>query len=88
MFRAWPVWAGLVLASGAVAGCRGTGGPRWFHPGPAPYQREQATRFDPYPQTDNFGGDMSGARPIDYDRPIPETSRARWNQWGRPRYGY
>lgn len=82
------ILAGLLMAACVSTGCRGTGGPRWFHPGPAPYQQQQAARYDPYPQTDNFGGDMSGTRPLDYDRPLPETVRARWNTSTQRRYPY
>ena len=44
---------------------------------PAAYQQKKAERFDPYADND-IGPEVVGARPRDYQKPIPETSRARW----------
>ncbi len=65
---------GAVLIAG---GCRGTSMPNFWHPGPAGYQRQQATRFDPYPQP-NIAPTIEEGRPPGYQTPIPETNRARW----------
>jgi hypothetical protein len=63
------------------------GRPDWFNPGPAKYQQQRAQRFDPYPDND-IGPPVIGGRPPEFSRPPAETTRARWNQWGAPRYGY
>jgi len=63
------------------AGCGTTGGPNWFHPGPAVWQQARAERFDPYPENEP-GPQVTGARPRAYDRPLPEVDRARWPQPG------
>lgn len=77
----------LLLLICACQGCQSMGRPQWFNPGPASYQQQRAQRFDPYPDND-IGPPVIGARPPDYTRPPAETTRARWNQWGAPRYGY
>ncbi len=64
-----------VLLTG-LAGC-GMERPRLLHPGPAAYQQKKAERFDPYADND-IGPEVVGARPRDYQKPIPEPSRARW----------
>jgi hypothetical protein len=51
--------------------------PRLFNPGPAPYQRQRAVQFDPYPDQD-AGPSVAGGRPLDYDRQIPEADRSRF----------
>jgi hypothetical protein len=70
-----------------VAGCAGTEPPRLFSPGPASYQRQQAQRFDPYPDND-MGPAMADVRPPDFQEPPPEPTRARWLKWGGPRLGF
>ncbi len=82
-----------VLLAVATAGCQGTAGPNWLHPGPAPYQQQRAVQFDPYPENDT-GPPVVGGRPRGYETPLPEVDRARqvnptgrsswlpWN-WGR-----
>lgn len=76
------LWTVFALAM-AVAGCRGTHLPELFGPGPAPYQREVAEQFDPYPEPD-IGPDPGGTRPPDFRRPVSEPARARRTQWGAP----
>jgi hypothetical protein len=68
-----------VIAAVLLAGLGGCGveRPRLLHPGPAAYQQKKAERFDPYADND-IGPEVVGARPRDYQKPIPETSRARW----------
>jgi len=70
----WPVLCviGLLLA----AGCKTTARPNWFRPGTAQQQQARATRFDPYPET-NIGPPMTGVRPREFDRSIPEVDRAQ-----------
>lgn len=67
---------GLVLI-GVTGGCMS--GPRWLHPGPAAYQQDKAARFDPYPDND-IGPALVGVRPRDYDKPLAEPGRARWQK--------
>ena len=81
-------WAPLfVMTIWLNSGCQSMGRPNWFNPGPAQYQRAQAQRFDPYPDQ-NIGPAMAGVRPREYADQLPEATRARWNQWGLPRFGY
>jgi hypothetical protein len=49
--------------------------PQLRSPGPAPYQRYNATQFDPYPLPD-MGPEIVGGRPPDYQVPVPEVERA------------
>ncbi|NOY41154.1 MAG: membrane or secreted protein [Planctomycetes bacterium] len=53
--------------------------PRLLHPGPAGYQRNNATQFDPYPP-DDMGPEIVGGRPPDFQKPPPEVIRARQQQ--------
>jgi hypothetical protein len=58
---------------------------RLLHPGRADYQRAQAKRFDPYPEPDIGAGANdfeSQVRPPDFQRPMPEPTRARWTIGG------
>ena len=50
--------------------------PTLLHPGPAYFQRNNAMQFDPYPQND-MGPEIVGGRPIDFQKPPNEVSRAR-----------
>lgn len=73
----------LLLALSAMflstgIGCAGVTGPRFGGPGPAEWQRAEAQRFDPYPEPE-AGPTILGGRPRDYEEPIAEPSRARWN---------
>ena len=58
--------------------------PKWRSPGPAYYQQYQAIRHDPYPQ-DDMGPEVIGGRPLGYQKPPPEVTRARqslpWGNW-------
>ena len=60
----------------ALSGCN-VERPRLFGPGSAPVQQKRAERFDPYPDN-NIGPEVVGGRPRDYQKPLPETDRARW----------
>lgn len=74
---------GLILLLASL-GCRSTARPDWMHPGSAPVQQARALRYDPYPENEP-GPALVGARPRAYDKPPPETSRARWTlgNWGQ-----
>lgn len=50
--------------------------PRFVGPGPAGFQRANAEDFDPYPQGD-VGPEIVGGRPLDYQVPVDEVTRAR-----------
>jgi hypothetical protein len=67
----------IVILSALFAGCHGLAAPRWFHPGPANYQRAEARRFDPYPEND-VGPSMKEVRPPDFQEGMPEATRSRW----------
>ena len=76
----------LALGFLALAGCQSTAAPSLAHPGPAKAKQNQAVRFDPYPENE-MGPPMVGVRPPDYENPIPEPARARWqigNQCPQP----
>lgn len=62
-----------------VAGC-GMTRPRMAGPGPAEYQRTVAEQFDPYPENEPAPR-IVGARPLDYQKPTPETPRVQWSPW-------
>jgi hypothetical protein len=67
-----------------LTGCASTAGPSWFHPGSATTQQTRALRYDPYPENEP-GPTIVGSRPREYQKPPPETSRARWflGNWGQ-----
>ena len=50
--------------------------PNLSSPGPAPYQRAEAIRHDPYPLND-VGPEIEGGRPREYQQPVNEVERAR-----------
>ena len=78
-------WGLVALMLFAFAGCQ-TAHPSLAHPGPAKAQQNQAVRFDPYPENE-IGPPMVGVRPPDYQNPISEPARARWqigNQCPQP----
>ena len=50
--------------------------PDLYNPGPAPYQRADAVRFDPYPLND-VGPEIEGGRPREYQQPVNEVERAK-----------
>lgn len=77
MRRNLMLWIGASLAIAVLTGCRGLTHPNLFHPGPAEYQRNQAKRFDPYPESDIAPG-MEDARPPDFQQGMPATTRSRW----------
>lgn len=53
--------------------------PTLLHPGPAYFQRNNAMQFDPYPLND-LGPEIVGGRPIDFQKPVDEVTRARQQQ--------
>ncbi len=63
------------------------GWPKFFAPGSAPLQQQNATKFDPYSE---YGPALGESRPPRGagDQPLPEAARNRWQEWGAPRYGY
>ncbi len=68
----------LLLAS--LSGCSPTiYKPTLLHPGPAPFQRNNALQFDPYPPND-MGPEIVGGRPKDFQKPPNEVTRARQQQ--------
>lgn len=50
--------------------------PRWFDPGNTATQRYDAIYVDPYPLPD-LGPEMVGARPREYQAPVPPVVRGR-----------
>ena len=83
--RRVPILALVAPCLLASLGCKDFGFPKLFHPGPVEYQQQRAQKFDPYPE---YGPGIDQTRPLQYDRPPPEASRGRWEQWGAPRFGY
>jgi hypothetical protein len=77
MRRNLVLWLGASMSMAALTGCRGLTPPNLFHPGPAELQRNQAKRFDPYPEGD-IGPSMEEARPPDFQQGMPVTTRSRW----------
>jgi hypothetical protein len=67
----------LLGLAGGLTGCKSDAGPDWLHPGTQQAQQARALRYDPYPEP-NIGPNVDGARPRDYDKPLAETQRARW----------
>ena len=74
MNRVWMLCLGVLLAAGA--GCH-VARPNWSQPGTAPQQQQRAQRYDPYPENEP-GPKLTGVRPREYEKPIPEVDRARW----------
>lgn len=74
----------LLGAGGCVQDQVEFGWPRLCGPGSSDIQQRRAVRFDPYPQNEG-GPSIVGARPREYDKPIPEVDRARWQQQTIPR---
>ena len=74
--RFYCLLAALLVVSSV--GCGGMGRPRLQGPGPASYQRSLAEQFDPYPENES-GPQIVGARPRDFQKPIPETPRIQWS---------
>jgi hypothetical protein len=68
-FRIWMV---LLLAI-ALTGCETLGMPNWCNPPPASYQRDQARRFDPYPDP-YIAPPILGGRPPGYMEPRQEPN--------------
>lgn len=50
--------------------------PTILSPGPAPFQRNNALQFDPYPPND-LGPEIVGGRPKDFQKPPDEVTRSR-----------
>lgn len=70
-------WLSFCAMTASLSGCHGLARPNLFHPGPAGYQRNQAKRFDPYPESD-IGPSMDEARPPDFQQGMPAPTRSRW----------
>jgi hypothetical protein len=70
-------WMCATVPIVALTGCHGLSHPNLFHPGPAAYQRNQAKRYDPYPESD-LGPSMEDARPPDFQQGMPVPTRSRW----------
>ena len=66
-----------VLISMSLVGCKSLAKPSLYHPGSAAVQQNRAVRFDPFPQ-DETGQGVSAVRPREYDKPVAEPARARW----------
>jgi hypothetical protein len=67
----------IALAATASSGCTGlTRAYNYLQPGDARYQRSLAIAHDPYP-LDDVGPEIFGGRPPGFDKPLPETDRAR-----------
>jgi hypothetical protein len=67
----------ILLALFGLAGCQSTAMPSLAHPGSTQTQQNRAVRYDPYPDSE-MGPTMVGVRPREYQNPIPEPARARW----------
>lgn len=72
---------GMLLCLLGCQWCSRMSGPNWCSPGPAYLQREQAKRFDPYPDRD-LGPDVRDIRPPDFQRQMAEPTRSRWTLGG------
>jgi hypothetical protein len=75
--RKVPTLALTILVFSGLAGCSTIAPPKLCHPGPIAQQQQTAVRFDPYPENEP-GPVMVGVRPRDYQNPIAEPARARW----------
>jgi hypothetical protein len=85
MLRSLMTVGGLLVC--VAAGCardeRDFGTPRVFGPGTAQQQQTRAIRYDPYPENEP-GPKLTGVRPREYDKPIPEVDRSRWQMPREP----
>ncbi len=68
-------WTAALVLMLAASGC--VSPPRLLQPGSAAYQQQKAERFDPYAEND-IAPAIVGARPREYDKPLAEPARARW----------
>lgn len=75
--------ATAACAALVLTGCPTVRMPALYHPGPAGYQRANALQFDPYP-LDDVAPPVAGARPHEYDRPVPEVKRGQTYTPKRP----
>ncbi len=76
----------LMAAAFSLAGCSDIAPPNWLHPGPFNYQRAQAERTDPFPETD-VGPEIVGGRPKDFQKPSAEPTRVQTEYSWAKRYG-
>jgi hypothetical protein len=67
-----------VVASAASAGCVSDAPPHLAPSDQMDYLQGSAQRFDPYTDQE-IGPPVAGGRPREFDKPIAEPSRARWN---------
>jgi hypothetical protein len=71
------LWFGISVGTALVlTGCAKVRMPELYHPGTAGSQRYTALQYDPYP-LDDVAPPVAGARPKEYDRPIPEVKRGQ-----------
>jgi hypothetical protein len=80
--------ASLSLTFAVLVGCRSVEPPTLAPRGDVATQRFEAQRFDPLPEPD-VAPEIVGGRGREYDRPVAQPSRARWDPrtWVR-RFGY
>lgn len=70
----------LALAASSAGGCQTLALPRLFDPTPISYRQSRAQQFDPFPENEP-GPPIVGARPREFDRPLPEARRAKLLPW-------
>jgi hypothetical protein len=78
----------IILTGLLLAGCRSVAMPTLYAPGSVQQQQYEAQRFDPLPEPDT-APEIVGARGREYERPVAQPSRARWDPrtWVR-RFGW
>ena len=67
-------WGAILLVAGT--GCQNLARPNLACPGTAEVQQARAEQFDPYPENEP-GPKVVGGRPMQYEEPPAEVSRAR-----------
>src|SRR4051812_37064308 len=83
-------WSIALVVAAFLAGtaCRSTETPRLAGPGTAQQQQIRAQDFDPYPSTEAGPGGLTEGRPRDYQKPPPETARAKADRWPFSRWPF
>lgn len=81
LFASWLIVATGCCLACSFAGCRSH--PNFHFPtilpeGSTKQQQMIGNQFDPYPDPD-VGPPVVGGRPRDYQKPVAEPQRARWN---------
>jgi hypothetical protein len=83
----FPALSVLIVSALLAGGCRSVQPPSFYPPGSAAQQQYEAQRFDPLPEPDT-APEIVGARGREYERPVAQPSRARWDprtwvqRWG------